>query len=206
MPLSDEQIIERFKSGDYTVFEELVQKYETKVYTVAYRFMGNHADACDLAQEAFIKIYQALHRFRGDSSLMTWIYHITANVCRDELRRRQRKQTISLDEGYNDNEQMSPILHIASDAPGPEELMESHELRDQVQQCLNMLSDEHRLILVMREIQGMSYDEIAQSLDCSLGTVKSRLNRARTAFKEKMKLALEHSSSQHRQTIRRGML
>ncbi len=206
MSLTDKQLIERSKSGDYIAFEELVHRYENKVYTVAYRFMGNHADACDLAQEAFIKVYQALPRFRGDSSFMTWIYHITANVCRDELRRRQRKQTISLDEAYNDSDNMSPLLHIASDDPGPEEEVERQEIREQVQRCLNMLSDEHRLILVMREIQGFSYDEIAQMLDCSLGTVKSRLNRARVAFKEKMKVLPELSSSKPRQSIRGGMM
>jgi len=198
------ELIEKSKSGDYIAFEELVHRYENKVYTVAYRFMGNHADACDLAQEAFIKMYQALPRFRGDSSFMTWIYHITANVCRDELRRRQNKQTLSLDDDSDDNVALK--LTVASDAPGPEELIESMELSDQVQQCLNMLTEEYRLILVMREIQGFSYDEIATALEISLGTVKSRLSRARAMFKEKMSPILEHSTSNPRQSSRERMI
>lgn len=204
MSATEWELIEKSKSGDYIAFEELVHRYENKVYTVAYRFMGNHADACDLAQEAFIKMYQALPRFRGDSSFMTWIYHITANVCRDELRRRQNKQTLSLDDDSDDNVALK--LTVASDAPGPEELIESMELSDQVQQCLNMLTEEYRLILVMREIQGFSYDEIATALEISLGTVKSRLSRARAMFKEKMSPILEHSTSNPRQSSRERMI
>ncbi|MTI81287.1 MAG: sigma-70 family RNA polymerase sigma factor [Firmicutes bacterium] len=202
----DQQLIEKSISGDYIAFEELVRRYENKVYSVAYRFMGNHADASDLAQEAFIKIYQALSKFRGDSSFMTWIYHITSNVCRDELRKRQKKQTFSLDENFQDKDNLPPIMNLPSDKPGPEEEFERFELRKQVQHCLNLLSEEHRLILVMREMQELSYDEIAEVLDCSLGTVKSRLSRARMAFKEKMTLILEQSSSEPRQTIKEGMI
>nr|WP_204618930.1 sigma-70 family RNA polymerase sigma factor [Desulforadius tongensis] len=204
--MDDQQLIERSKSGDYIAFEELVRRYENKVYNVAYRFVGNHADASDLAQEAFIKIYQALGSFRGDSSFMTWIYHITANVCRDELRRRQKKQTISLDDDFQDKDNLPLILSLSSDKPGPEEEIERMELREQVQQCLNMLSDEHRLILIMREMQQLSYDEIAKVLGCSLGTVKSRLSRARMAFKQKMTTILEHSSSEPRQRVKEGMI
>lgn len=204
LPLSstDQELIERSKSGDYIAFEELVRRYENKVYTVAYRFMGNHADACDLAQEAFIKLYQALPSFRGDSSFMTWVYHITANVCRDELRRRQKKQTLSLDDDQQENLPM--ILNVVSDLPGPEEAIMRQELQAQVQQCLNLLSEEYRLILIMREMQDLSYDEIAATLDCSLGTVKSRLSRARAAFKEKMSATLELSATKPRQSVKGG--
>ncbi|MEG6616837.1 sigma-70 family RNA polymerase sigma factor [Peptococcaceae bacterium 1198_IL3148] len=204
MSITDKELIEKSLSGDYIAFEELIHKYENKVYTVAYRFMGNHADACDLAQEAFIKMYQALPKFRGDSSFMTWIYHITANVCRDELRRRQKKQTLSLDDDSDDN--VAPKFTIASDEPGPEEIIESLELSTQVQQCLNMLSEDYRLILIMREIQGLSYDEIAETMNISLGTVKSRLSRARSVFKEKITPILEQSTTRPRQTNRERMI
>lgn len=204
MSITDKELIEKSLSGDYIAFEELVHRYENKVYTVAYRFMGNHADACDLAQEAFIKMYQALPKFRGDSSFMTWIYHITANVCRDELRRRQKKQTLSLDDDSDDN--VAPKLTIASDEPGPEEIIESIELSAQVQQCLNMMSEDYRLVLIMREIQGLSYDEIAETMNISLGTVKSRLSRARAVFKEKITPILEQSTINPRQTSRERMI
>jgi RNA polymerase sigma-70 factor (ECF subfamily) len=204
LSITDKELIEKSLSGDYIAFEELVHRYENKVYTVAYRFMGNHADACDLAQEAFIKMYQALPKFRGDSSFMTWIYHITANVCRDELRRRQKKQTLSLDDDSDDN--VAPKLTIASDEPGPEEIIESIELSAQVQQCLNMMSEDYRLVLIMREIQGLSYDEIAETMNISLGTVKSRLSRARAVFKEKITPILEQSTINPRQTSRERMI
>ncbi|SHF07195.1 RNA polymerase sigma factor [Desulforamulus putei] len=192
MPLEDQLLVERSKKGDREAFEHLVQLYENKVYTIAYRLMGNHADAADLAQEAFIKIYQALPNFRGDSSFSTWIYHITVNVCRDELRKRQRRPTVSLDEPAADGN--NNTYEIRSAAPGPEEMLDRSETQAMIQHCLNTLSDDYRTILVMREIQELSYEEIAEILGCSLGTVKSRLSRARQALKEKISKHLEPSS------------
>ncbi|CCO09298.1 RNA polymerase sigma factor [Desulforamulus hydrothermalis] len=192
MPLEDQLLVERSKKGDREAFEHLVQLYENKVYTIAYRLMGNHADAADLAQEAFIKIYQALPNFRGDSSFSTWIYHITVNVCRDELRKRQRRPTVSLDEPAADGN--NNTYEIRSVAPGPEEMLDRSETQAMIQQCLNALSDDYRTILVMREIQELSYEEIADILGCSLGTVKSRLSRARQALKEKISQQMSFTS------------
>jgi len=182
----DDQLVKRSRSGDLDAFDELVRRYQSKVYTVAFRFMGNHADAGDLSQDAFIRAYQALSSFRGDSSFATWLYRIAANVCRDEIRKQSRYKKVSLDEmmvqpGGNNS--------LAAADLTPEESLERVELKDLVQRHLNALSAEHRLILVMRDIQGMSYDEIAASLDCTLGTVKSRLNRARQTLKKRL---LEH--------------
>lgn len=188
MPLEHQLLVERSKKGDKIAFEHLVQLYENKVYTIAYRLMGNHADAADLAQDSFIKIYQALPNFRGDASFNTWIYHITVNVCRDEMRKRQRRPTVSLDEPTNSN---GSTYEIRSTDPGPEEELDRNETRAMVQQCLNSLSDDYRTVLVMREIKEMSYDEIAEILGCSLGTVKSRLSRARQALKEKISKQME---------------
>lgn len=179
----DDLLVKRSRNGDLDAFEELVKRYEGKVYTVAYRFMGNHADASDLAQDAFIRAYQALPSFRGDASFATWLYRIVSNVCRDEIRKQQRHKKVSLDEvmlqpGGN------PSLMAAE--MSPEESAETNEIQYMVQKQLNSLSGDHRLILVMREIQGLSYEEIASSLDCTLGTVKSRLNRARQTLRQKM--------------------
>jgi RNA polymerase sigma-70 factor (ECF subfamily) len=182
----DEQLVRRSRTGDLDAFDELVRKYQSKVYTLAFRFMGNHADAGDLSQDAFIRAYQALSSFRGDASFATWLYRITANVCRDEIRKQSRYKKVSLDEVIM---QPGGSGSLAATGPTPEESLEKVELKDVVQRHLNALSDEHRLILVMRDIQGMSYDEIAASLDCTLGTVKSRLNRARQTLKKRL---LEH--------------
>ncbi|MEW6065060.1 MAG: sigma-70 family RNA polymerase sigma factor [Bacillota bacterium] len=189
MPLDDQLLVERSKKGDRDAFEHLVQLYENKVYTIAYRLMGNHADAADLAQESFIKIYQALPNFRGDSSFSTWIYHITVNVCRDELRKKQRRPTVSLDEPTGDGN--NSTYEIRSTTPGPEEMLDRSETQAMIQQCLDNLSDDYRTILVMREIQELAYEEIAEILGCSLGTVKSRLSRARQALKEKISKQME---------------
>ncbi|AQS59697.1 sigma-70 family RNA polymerase sigma factor [Desulforamulus ferrireducens] len=196
MPLEDQLLVERSKKGDREAFEHLVQLYEQKVYTIAYRLMGNHADAADLAQDAFIKIYQALPNFRGDSSFSTWIYHITVNVCRDELRKRQRRPTVSLDD--NNGEGNNYTYEIRSTAPGPEEMLDRSETQAMIQQCLDSLSDDYRTILVMREIQELAYEEIAEILGCSLGTVKSRLSRARQALKEKISKQMELLSPRER--------
>lgn len=184
MQPADDILINRSKNGDLEAFELLVKRYENKVYTVAYRFLGNHADASDLAQEAFLRLYQSLPGFRGESGFMTWMYRITANVCRDELRRRQKHQVISLD-AEDVNNQNNNIAQLPGRDPTPEEALEKKEFNDFIQECLLSLSEEHRLVLIMREIQDMSYEEIAEVLKCSLGTVKSRLNRARMAFREK---------------------
>ncbi|MCL0043807.1 sigma-70 family RNA polymerase sigma factor [Peptococcaceae bacterium] len=195
--VDDFKLVKKAQSGDYKAFEELVNRYESKVYTVAYRFFGNHEDACDLTQEVSIKIYKSLKNFRGDSNFMTWVYHITANACRDELRKRKNKKVVSLDEEFKDD--MTLLASIPDSALLPDDEIERKELCEQVQRCLNMMSDEYRLILIMREIQGLSYDEIASTMECSLGTVKSRLNRARASFRKKFSALVEPKSNLSRQ-------
>ncbi len=188
MQPADEILVKHSKNGDTDAFELLVKRYENKVYNLAYRFLGNHVDAYDIAQETFIKLYRALPRFRGESSLITWLSRITVNVCRDELRRRKRRNLVFVDDkstgvkndtGYRD--------YVHTEVSSPEENLERKEFCNKVKLCLYNLSEKHRLILVMREIQGMSYAEIAEILQCSKGTVKSRLNRARQLFRQEFK-------------------
>jgi RNA polymerase sigma-70 factor (ECF subfamily) len=197
----DEVLVEKSKKGDLDAFEELVRRYEGKVYNMAYRFMGNHADAGDLAQEGFIRLYQALPGFRGESSFSTWMYRIVSNACRDELRRRQRQRNVSLDELAKSAAGNIPVY---SAEESPEDAAERHELQQYVQQCLTSLSEEHRLVLIMREMQGLSYEEIAAALGCSLGTVKSRLNRARHALKDKIKARRELFNGEYRLSVKGG--
>lgn len=189
MVLDDRQLVKKSKLGDLDAFEELVRRYENKVYSIAYRFMGNHADACDIAQEAFIRLYQALPRYREEAGLTTWMYHITANACRDELRKKQRAMVVSINNYVNEPFEETSA---SSESTNPEDELEKLELQEQVQLCLNKLSDEHRIILILREMQNLSYEEIARVLNCSMGTVKSRLNRARQAFREKLSEQMEH--------------
>lgn len=185
MSISDDDLLYRCQTGDRDAFQALVEKYQHKVYTIAYRFVGNEADAGDLAQEAFIKVYQKLSTFRGESSFRTWLYHIAANTCRDELRKRQNKRTLSLDNlSPQPGDGTARIEGVKSTMAGPEEVAAAREMQRNLQMVLNQLPAEQRLILIMREIQGFSYEEIAHQLECSLGTVKSRLSRARVALKD----------------------
>jgi len=179
---SDEILVAQVKSGDLDAFEQLVARYETKVYTIAYRYVGNYNDASDLAQDAFIRVYRSINSFRGDSSFLTWLYRVVTNVCKDELRRRAKEKTVSIDE----------IVEKGKSPPAEtghkplEEAVLSREWQEEVQQILNTLSDDHRTVVVMKDIQGYSYEEIAGYLECSLGTVKSRLNRARHILKDRL--------------------
>ncbi len=196
MRLSDEALVQKSKEGDLQAFDELVRRYEGKIYSIAFRFMGNHADAGDLAQETFIRLYQSLASFRGDSAFSTWLYRIAANACRDELRKRQRRCVVSIE----DMSVVSPgSVPVAGGVDySPEEAVQRREVQQQIQACLNELSPDHRLILILREILGMSYEEIAASLNCSLGTVKSRISRARYNLKEKIKTKEELLSEDRR--------
>ena len=200
MILTDGILIEMSKQGNLEAFDLLVRRYESKIYNMAYRFMGNYADAGDLAQETFIRLYKSLPTFRGESAFLTWLYRICANACRDELRRQKRQQKISWEEISCGAETAA----MCSDEPLPEEIFERQELKVSVQFCLDSLSEEHRLILILREIQELSYDEIARVLDCTIGTVKSRLSRARLALKEKVIAHPELSTSVKRQKKERG--
>ena len=143
MQPSDDILVKRVKNGDMDAFELLVRRYENKVYTVAYRFLGSHADASDLAQEIFLRLYQALPGFRGESSFVTWLYSVTANACRDEIRRRQRNPLVSWEnEVVNSGGQTVSLTLGRNRIPTPEEAAEQNELNELVQQCLNELPEE----------------------------------------------------------------
>ncbi|NLT96446.1 MAG: sigma-70 family RNA polymerase sigma factor [Clostridia bacterium] len=185
--LLEEELITRSQNGDIDAFEELVARYERKVYAIAYRFMGNPEDASDLAQEAFLKAFQSINGFRQEASFSTWICRIVSNVCRDQLRKAKRQSHNSLDEDVW-LEEGSVKKQLQDAKPTPDELYERKELNEYLQGLINNLSPEYKMVVVLRDIQGYSYEEIAQILDCSLGTVKSRLNRARKALRDQINL------------------
>ena len=176
-------LIQKSQRGDMDAFEQLLLRYEKKVYTIAYKYMGNAEDASDLAQEALIKAYQSIGTFRGESSFGTWIGRITANKCLDELRKRKKMQTTSLDEEVN-LEEGSVQKEIVSERDTPEQHTIRQETVHYVQQKLQQMKEEYRMVLVLRELEGHSYEDIADMLNCSLGTVKSRISRARNYLKE----------------------
>ena len=171
------QIVRRVLEGDVNAFEDLVTEHEKGVYAIAQRMTGNAEDAADMTQETFIKAYNSLSSFRGDSKFSVWLYRIATNVCLDFLRSRSRKPTMSLSVEDDDGEETQ--MDIADESQSPEQLLERGLTRDAVRRGLKSLSPEYRQILLLREIQGLSYEEIAEALALEVGTVKSRIFRAR---------------------------
>lgn len=170
-------IVRKVLSGDANAFETLVLEYEKNVYNIALRMTGNSEDAADMTQEAFIKAYNSLQSFRGDSKFSVWLYRIVSNVCLDFLRSKNRRPTVSLSVEDDDGEDTQ--LDVADESQSPELLLDRKLTRDSVRRGLDSLPPDYRQILLLREIQGLSYDEIAQALSLEVGTVKSRIFRAR---------------------------
>ena len=170
-------IIKQVLEGDVNAFEGLVKEYEKNVYNLALRMTGDPEDAADMAQDAFIKAYSSLSSFRGDSKFSVWLFRIVSNLCLDFLRSRKRRPTVSLSVENDEGEDME--FEIADESQSPETLLEQKLTREAVRCGLDSLPPEQRQILLLREIQGLSYEEIAQVLALESGTVKSRIFRAR---------------------------
>lgn len=170
-------IIKQVLEGDVNAFEGLVKEYEKNVYNLALRMTGDPEDAADMAQDAFIKAYSSLSSFRGDSKFSVWLFRIVSNLCLDFLRSRKRRPTVSLSVENDEGEDME--FEIADESQSPETLLEQKLTREAVRCGLDSLPPEQRQILLLREIQGLSYEEIAQVLELEAGTVKSRIFRAR---------------------------
>ncbi len=169
--------IRRVQRGDVNAFEPLMAAYEKNVYNLALRMTGNAQDAEDMTQEAFLKAYSSLDSFRGDSKFSVWLYRIVSNVCLDHLRRKSRRPAVSL--SMEDDEGEDVQLDLPDTSQSPEELLEKKLTREAVQRGLAQLPEDARQILLLREIQGLSYEEIGRVLELDPGTVKSRIFRAR---------------------------
>ena len=178
--MDEEALIQKAKNGDVTSYNRLVLHYQQAVYNVAYRIMGEPQSAEDATQEAFISAYKALNRFRG-GSFKSWLMRIATNACYDELRRRKRRPQSSLDELTEDYE--SSIL-LRSPGKGPEAQQQSLELMEAIEHCLQTLPDNQRITAVLGDVEGYEYKEIAEITRVSLGTVKSRMSRARSKLRD----------------------
>ncbi len=187
--LIEKQLVKKSLQGDIQAFEQLVLNYQNKIYALAYRYMGNEEDAYDISQEVFLKAYRSLQTFEGTSSFGTWIYRVATNVCLDELRRRKNKIVpFSLDEALATKDGDEVDIEIADKSPPPDILYEKKEFSQYIQTLLDEMKPEHKNIIILRDIMELSYEEITGVLNCSIGTVKSRLSRARNVLKEKLLL------------------
>mgnify|MGYP004512873895 CR=1 FL=1 len=181
----EKELIQAAQQGDQDAFAQLVAANQSLVYNLAYRMTANPDDAADLTQEAFLNAWRGLARFNGQSAFSTWLYRLTANACIDFLRREKRRSGLSMT--LADDEEEDRQVQIPDERWSPERGLERRELQRAVQQGLSALSPDHRQVLLLREIEGLTYQEIAQCLDLEEGTVKSRLARARLSLRDFLK-------------------
>lgn len=174
-------LIEKAKNGDVESFELLINVYQKKAFNIAYRMLGNLEDANDVTQEALVKVYRSIHNFKGNSSFSTWLYSIVNNACIDFIRKNRKVNLLYIDKEYGETNYK---IEIGDEINTPESLFEKNEIKQMVHDAINQLNYEQRNIIILRDIQGFSYQEIAEMINVSLGTVKSRINRARSSLKD----------------------
>ena len=182
----DIEIVEKVLKGDIDAFYEIIEKYEKMVYNLSYRIFNNTSDAEDMTQEAFMKIYKNLNKCQGKQSIKTWVYTITYNTCIDEVRKRKGKNNISLDMEL-EGEDSNYSLDIPSDDITPENALIQKEGILEIEKAINSLSETNRALIFLRDVKGFSYNEISEILNLNIGTVKSRINRARNMLKNILK-------------------
>ena len=181
--MTEQELVARARRGDESAFEALVTENEKRIYNLCRRLTGNQDDAAELTQEAFLNAWRGLGRFQGESSFSTWLYRLATNACIDFLRKEKRRQSLSMTVSLDDEEEARQV-ELPDERYAPEGALERAEARRAVAEGLERLTLEHRQVLVMREIHGLSYAEIGQVLGLEEGTVKSRIARARGALRK----------------------
>ncbi len=177
-PASDQALVARAQRGDLTAYDELVRRYQERIYATVYNMTSNHEDANDLAQETFIKAYKALPSFKGDSSFFTWIYRIAVNKTINFLKQRKHRSAMSLND-VDFNAEHDPDLVALISEKTPRREVGLAELQERLNKAMLKLSETHRMVVTLHDIQGLSHEEIGQIMGCNTGTVRSRLFYAR---------------------------
>lgn len=189
----DTALVHRAQQGDTDAMQDLVVKYQKWVYTLCYRVLGNHADADDISQETFIALYRYINKFKPqpNATFAGWLYRITVNLCRNQLRRKKRLREESLDAPIFSNDEhesnTGQIHEVPDNRTNPSKEVLNQELSSLIQSAVNALSEEHRMAFVLHEYQDLSYQEIADAMQCPIGTVMSRLYHAKRELREKLK-------------------
>ncbi len=178
---SEKELIAAAKAGDEHSFELLILQCRTKAYNIALRYLRNEEDAMDALQESFIKIFRYLKNFKEDSKFDTWVYRIVVNTCNDMLR---KNSALAAERTVCGDEEEDYAVKIPDSAPGPQEALLRREQIEQILKGMEQLKPEQREVIILRDIQGLSYEEVGSVLQCSIGTVKSRINRARGRLRE----------------------
>ncbi|NMA55576.1 MAG: sigma-70 family RNA polymerase sigma factor [Firmicutes bacterium] len=191
--VSDEILVKRSRQGDREAFALLIERYQDKIYNLTYRLVSNVDDSADLTQEVFYRAMLKIKEFRGDSSFSTWLYRIATNICYDELRKRKTRRFVPLDDSTPDG--FSP--KIADKTAGPAEKCLEKLMQQHIQKAISTLPPPQRTAVILRDIEGLSYEEIAQISQCALGTVKSRISRGRKALRDLLMSEQELFSPEH---------
>ncbi|MDD3094796.1 MAG: sigma-70 family RNA polymerase sigma factor [Candidatus Neomarinimicrobiota bacterium] len=185
---SDEELIARFQKGDERAYIELVRRYKDRLLNFVYRYLNSYEQAEDVVQDTLLKLYTSAHMYREIARFSTWIFTIAANLAKSELRRIKRRRVVSIhDMGFDDKE-----YEIPSEAYSPEKETTSSYGEKQIQQAINTLPDQFKTVIILREVQQLSYEEISQILGISIGTVKSRINRGRLRLQKLLKELKTH--------------
>ena len=177
-PVEEMELVKRARKGDLAAYDDLVRRYQERIYATVYHMTSNHEDANDLAQEAFIKAYQALKSFKGGSSFYTWVYRIAVNKTINFLKQRKNRSQMSLDDLDFNAEHDPDLVALISDKT-PRREVALAELQEKLNTAMQKLSEPHRLAVTLHDVQGLSHEEIAKIMECNVGTVRSRLFYAR---------------------------
>lgn len=181
--MTENDLIKQCKKGSREAFNELFTQYQSQVINIAYGMLSDREDASDAAQEVFVRVYKSIESFKEQSSFTTWLYRITTNICSDILRKRQKNANVT---SINQVIDEKKDLDIKDEAPTPEENVELSEKLRVVREAISELREEYKVVITLCDMEGMSYDEIADILKIPSGTVKSRISRARNALKKKL--------------------
>jgi RNA polymerase sigma-70 factor (ECF subfamily) len=184
LPVPDDVLVRRVQAGNTEAFEELVRRYERKVYNITYRLMGNEQDASEALQDAFMRAFRFIGKFQFKSSFFTWLYRIATNVSLSKLRKREKVETVSIDQPVNEAGDLP--FEIPDLKYGPEKLMKQRELRAAIQAAVDGLPKDYRSVVVLRDLEGLSNEEVSKVLKLSVAAVKSRLHRGRLVLREKL--------------------
>lgn len=175
-------LIKRSQKGDINSFEELIKEYKKIAYNIALKMLKNKEDAEDVSQEALIKVYKSINRFNMDSSFKTWLYRIVVNTCLDHVRK-NKENPISIDQPIRSGHDEF-YMDVEDNRPTPQEVLETKLTQKMVMDAVNELEDDFKSIIILRDINDLSYEEISEVLECNIGTVKSRISRGRQKLKE----------------------
>ncbi len=188
--INENNLLHKARNGDVGAFEELTTAYYSKVYSICYRMLNNTEDAYEQAQETFIKAFKYIKDFKGNCAISTWLYRIATNVCLDFIRKNKKKKVISIEQNTFEDLQLKDSL--ISENPGPEKVAETNAQKQAIKEAMDKMNEKNRLAIILRDFMGLSYDEISDTMKIPVGTVKSRISRARNELRELLCKDKEH--------------